>query len=81
MSNNDSKIIIFSEWKKVHKLIGKVLRDNNIGFVELNGSIPVKSRGELIRKFEENKQYKIFLSTEAGGSGLNLQVADTLINF
>ena len=81
VSNNDSKIIIFSEWKKVHKLIGKVLRDNNIGFVELNGSIPVKSRGELIRKFEENKQYKIFLSTEAGGSGLNLQVADTLINF
>ncbi|MCD6597622.1 MAG: DEAD/DEAH box helicase, partial [Bacteroidales bacterium] len=79
--NTDRKIIIFSEWIKVHKLIGKMLRDNNIGFVELNGKIPVKSRGELIRKFEENKNYKIFLSTEAGGSGLNLQVADILINF
>jgi len=79
--NKDTKIIIFSEWVKVHKLIGKILRDNNIGFVELNGKIPVKSRGELIRKFELNPQYKIFLSTEAGGSGLNLQVADTLINF
>jgi SNF2 family DNA or RNA helicase len=79
--NNDSKIIIFSEWVKVHKLIGKLLRENNIGFVELNGKIPVQSRGELIRKFEHNPQYKIFLSTEAGGSGLNLQVADTLINF
>ncbi len=81
VQNKDCKIIIFSEWIKVHKLIGKVLRDNDIGFVELNGSIPVKSRGELIRKFEDNKQYKVFLSTEAGGSGLNLQVADTLINF
>ena len=28
-----------------------------------------------------NPQYKVFLSTETGGSGLNLQVADTLINF
>jgi superfamily II DNA/RNA helicase len=79
--NNDRKIIIFSEWVKVHKLIGKLLRDNNIGFVEFNGKIPVKLRGELIRKFETNKHYKIFLSTEAGGSGLNLQMADTLINF
>ena len=79
--NNDRKIIIFSEWVKVHKLIGKLLRDHNIGFVELSGKIPVKSRGELIRKFETNPQYKVFLSTEAGGSGLNLQMADTLINF
>ncbi len=79
--NKNMKIIIFSEWVKVHKLIGKLLRNNNIGFVELNGSIPVPSRGELIRKFESNPQYKVFLSTEAGGSGLNLQIADTLINF
>ena len=79
--NKEVKIIIFSEWVKVHKLIGRMLRDNNIGFVELNGKIPVKARGELIRKFETNPGYKIFLSTEAGGSGLNLQIADTLINF
>ncbi|MCF6341188.1 MAG: SWF/SNF helicase family protein [Bacteroidales bacterium] len=41
----------------------------------------MKSRGELIRKFEDNKHYKIFLSTGSGGCGLNLQVADILINF
>jgi SNF2 family DNA or RNA helicase len=81
VQNRNSKIIIFSEWIKVHKLIGRLLRENNIGFVELNGKIPVQSRGELIKKFETNPQYKIFLSTESGGSGLNLQVADTLINF
>lgn len=79
--NSNRKIIIFSEWIKVHKIVGKVLRDNNIGFAELNGKIPVKSRGELISKFETNELCKVFLSTEAGGSGLNLQVADTLINF
>ncbi|MCF8360984.1 MAG: DEAD/DEAH box helicase [Prolixibacteraceae bacterium] len=81
LKNTNRKIIIFSEWVKVHKLIGRFLRENNIGFAELNGKIPVKSRGELIRKFETNEHCKVFLSTEAGGSGLNLQVADTLINF
>jgi len=81
LKNTDRKIIIFSEWIKVHKLIGGMLRKNKIGFVELNGKVPVKLRGDLIRKFENDTKCKIFLSTEAGGSGLNLQVADTLINF
>lgn len=81
VKNSDSKIIIFSEWVIMHKLIGNMLRENNIGFAELNGSVPVKLRGELIRGFETNQDCKVFLSTEAGGSGLNLQVADTLINF
>ena len=81
LKNTDRKIIIFSEWIKVHKLIGQVLRENQIGFVELNGNIPIKSRGDLIKKFENNPECKIFLSTEAGGAGLNLQVADMLINF
>ena len=81
IANTKGKLIIFSEWIKVHKLIGKMLRDNYVGFVELNGKIPVKLRGELIRKFENNEHVKVFLSTEAGGTGLNLQVADTLINF
>jgi SNF2 family DNA or RNA helicase len=79
--NSECKIIIFSEWIKVHKLIAGMLRENGIGFVELNGSVPVKFRGDLIKKFETDPECKIFLSTEAGGSGLNLQVADTLINF
>jgi SNF2 family DNA or RNA helicase len=81
VTNSERKIIIFSEWVKVHKLIGHILRENNIGFAELNGNVPVKLRGELIKKFETNPHCKIFLSTEAGGTGLNLQVADTLINF
>jgi SNF2 family DNA or RNA helicase len=81
LKNSNRKVIIFSEWIKVHKLIGRLLRENNVGFAELNGKMPVKARGELIRKFESNEQCKVFLSTEAGGAGLNLQVADTLINF
>ncbi|MEN8119219.1 MAG: DEAD/DEAH box helicase [Bacteroidota bacterium] len=81
IKNNNKKIIIFSEWKRMNNIIAKMLRENDIGFVELNGSIPVKKRGNLIKEFEENESYRVFISTEAGGSGLNLQVADTVINF
>ncbi len=81
IKNTKHKIIIFSEWVKIHKLIKQVLIKNDVKFVELNGTIPVKHRGELIQKFEQDPDCKIFLSTEAGGSGLNLQAADILINF
>jgi len=81
MSNNKRKIIIFSEWTKSNKLIGDLLRENNIGFTELNGKVPVKKRQALIEEFEQNENCRVFLSTEAGGAGLNLQVADSVINF
>jgi SNF2 family DNA or RNA helicase len=81
LRNQNRKVIIFSEWVKMHKLIGQVLRENNIGFAELNGKVPVTKRGELINRFETNESCKVFLSTEAGGAGLNLQIADILINF
>ena len=81
LKNENRKVIIFSEWVKMHKLIGKMLLENNIGYCELNGNVPVKKRGDLIKQFEEDKNIKVFLSTEAGGAGLNLQVADILINF
>ncbi len=81
INTNGKKIIIFSEWVRMNNLIGKMLHENNVGFAQLSGQIPVKHRGKLIQKFEDNSDCKVFLSTEAGGSGLNLQVADTVVNF
>ncbi len=81
IKNSNKKILIFSEWKRMTNIIGQMLKKNNIGFVELNGSVPVKNRGKIIKEFEDNENCKIFISTEAGGTGLNLQVADTVINF
>ncbi len=81
LPGSDRKVIIFSEWVKMNQLIGQMLRDNNIEFTELNGKVPVKHRGRLVKKFENDPGCNVFLSTEAGGAGLNLQVADTIINF
>ncbi len=75
------KVIIFSEWKTMLHLIGKMLKTNGIQFVTLSGDVPVKKRGLLIDEFANNPDTLVFLSTEAGGTGLNLQFADTVINF
>lgn len=81
LKNNNRKIIIFSEWTTMNQIIGKLLSKNSIIYTELNGKVPVKKRKLIIKEFEENPNCQVFLSTEAGGSGLNLQVADTVINF
>jgi len=75
------KVIIFSEWKTMLHLIGRMLKTNGIQYVTLSGDVPVKKRGLLIDEFANNPDTLVFLSTEAGGTGLNLQFADTVINF
>jgi SNF2 family DNA or RNA helicase len=81
LRNSSSKVIIFSEWVTMLNLIGKMLHDCGIGFAQLSGRVEVKNRSKLVKKFETDPACKIFLSSETGGSGLNLQVADTVINF
>lgn len=79
--NQKRKVIIFSEWRTMLHLIEKMLRKHHIGYTMLSGKIPVDKRGNLVEEFHQNPDCLVFLSTEAGGAGLNLQVADTVINF
>lgn len=78
---NNRKMVIFSEWTTMTYLIAKQLSDARIPFVELSGKIPVHKRQALIDEFSNNPECKVFLSTDAGGTGLNLQAADCVVNF
>jgi len=78
---NGRKVVIFSEWTTMTLLIGKHLSSAAIPFVELTGKVPVKKRQALIDEFSDNRDCKVFLSSDAGGTGLNLQAADSVINF
>ncbi len=78
---NHRKVVIFSEWTTMTFLIAKQLSELEIPFVELSGKIPVSRRQALIDEFTHNPECKVFLSTDAGGTGLNLQAADCVINF
>ena len=78
---NRRKVIIFSEWTTMTYLIGKALSELGIDFVEFTGKVPVKKRQLLIEEFRDNPDCMAFLSTDAGGVGLNLQNTDCMINF
>src|SRR4029077_20962952 len=43
-------------------------------------SVPGKDRRGLLERFRDDPECRVFLSTDAGGTGLNLQTADTVIN-
>ncbi|WP_208596417.1 DEAD/DEAH box helicase [Desulfonatronospira thiodismutans] len=75
------KMVIFSEWTTMTYLIAKQLSRMGINFVELSGKIPVHKRQALIDEFTNNPECKVFLSTDSGGTGLNLQAADCVLNF
>jgi superfamily II DNA/RNA helicase len=77
---NGRKVVIFSEWTTMTFLVGKQLSLASIPFVELSGKVPVNKRQALIDEFTNNPACRVFLSTDAGGTGLNLQAADCVIN-
>jgi SNF2 family DNA or RNA helicase len=76
----DEKVVIFSQWERMTRLVIPILEERKIGFEYLHGGIPGKNRGQLYANFANDKNCKVFLSTDAGGVGLNLQSAAYLIN-
>jgi superfamily II DNA or RNA helicase/predicted nucleic acid-binding Zn finger protein len=77
----DRKVVVFSEYERMTYLAGEELKKLGIGFVSLHGQVPSRQRGKLIEQFRNDSQCKVFLSTDAGGVGLNLQAASAVINF
>ena len=75
------KVVVFSEYERMTYLAGEELRKLGIGFVSLHGGVPSRQRGALIEKFRNDPACKVFLSTDAGGVGLNLQAASAVVNF
>ena len=74
------KIIVFSEWVRMLDLVRDFAVDSGIEFALHTGSVPQMRRRAEIRRFREDPECRLFLSSESGGVGLNLQVADTVIN-
>ena len=79
-ANGDEKVVIFSEWERMARLVAIELEKRGIRFEFLNGSIPAKQRGRLVENFTTLPESRVFISTDAGSTGLNLQVASILIN-
>ncbi len=74
------KVVVFSEWTDMTEAVERLVESLGIPVVHLRGSVPVKQRPALIRSFGEAEGAAVFVSTDAGGVGLNLQAADVVVN-
>ncbi|MSP26369.1 MAG: hypothetical protein EXR75_14685 [Myxococcales bacterium] len=74
------KVLLFSQFVSMLKLIERVLHEDKIVYEYLDGS--TKDRTERIERFQTDPSVSVFLiSLKAGGTGLNLTAADTVIHF
>ncbi len=80
IEEEDRKIVLFSEWTTMLGLIEPILSKRKLNYVRLDGSVPQKKRQELISHFQREPSCKLFITTNAGATGLNLQAANTVIN-
>lgn len=74
------KVVVFSQWETMLRKAAEVLDAQQIGYVLLHGGVPGKERRGLMDRFRDEPACRVFLSTDTGGTGLNLQCADTVIN-
>lgn len=77
---DERKIVLFSEWTSMLGLIEKQIKRLKMDYVRLDGSVPQKKRQELVHRFQNDRDARVFLATNAGSTGLNLQAANTVIN-
>ena len=80
ISEEGEKVVVFSQWERMTRLIAKELEAKGIGFEYLHGGVPSEKRKNLVDNFMNEPSSRVFLSTDAGSTGLNLQAAATIIN-
>mmetsp|Transcript_18446 Transcript_18446/g.24366 ORF Transcript_18446/g.24366 Transcript_18446/m.24366 type:complete len:1067 (+) Transcript_18446:240-3440(+) len=74
------RILLFSQWTRILDLLEVFLERLDMQFLRLDGSTDVKERQSLIARFNHDLSIPVFLlSTRAGGLGINLTAADTVI--
>jgi SNF2 family DNA or RNA helicase len=73
------KILIFSQFTSMLSIIEEKIKEKEISYTKLTGS--TKNREEVIEKFTSGAADLFLISLKAGGVGLNLVEADTVIHY
>lgn len=77
--DRNQKIIIFTEFVATQKYLQQLLENRGFTVSVLNGSMNIDERNEALQEFKTKTS--IFISTDAGGEGLNLQFSNIIINY
>jgi SNF2 family DNA or RNA helicase len=75
------KIVIFSQFVPVIKLVKDELESDGIACVAYHGQLTNDERSAHLKSFTTNPEVAVLASTDAGQFGLNLQAADAVINY
>lgn len=78
---NDHRILVFSQFTSMLRIIEEELKDMNIPYFYLEGSTPTEERNESVKRFNQGEGSVFLISLKAGGTGLNLVGADTVIHY
>ncbi|MDP4083248.1 MAG: DEAD/DEAH box helicase [Bacillota bacterium] len=73
------RVLIFSQFTKMLELIGRALREKGMAFFYLDGQTPSEDRVEICNRYNAGERDLFLISLKAGGTGLNLMSADTVI--
>ncbi len=73
------RLLVFSQFTEMLGLIGRTLGEQGVPFFYLDGSTPPSERVELCNRFNGGERDLFLISLKAGGTGLNLTGADTVI--
>ncbi len=75
------RILIFSQFTSMLDIIEKELKKEKVKYMYLSGSTPMEERTDMVDDFNNGYGDIFLISLKAGGSGLNLVGADTVIHF
>ncbi len=76
----EAKVVIFSQWLGMHEVLLRRFRERGWEHVLFHGGVPGQQRKGLVDRFRADASCRAFLSTDAGGVGLNLQHASMVVN-
>ena len=80
LAEEGRKVIVFSEWERMLTMVRELAREMGFETAWHTGSLPQDRRRAEINRFKQDANCRLFLSTDSGSVGLNLQAASAVVN-
>ncbi|MCU0684591.1 MAG: DEAD/DEAH box helicase, partial [Polyangiaceae bacterium] len=80
VTQGSAKLLVFSEWVGMLRLASERLVAQRVGHLLFHGGVPAEKRGALLDRFRADPDLRVLLCSDAGGVGLNLQIATYVVH-